>query len=82
MTADEQMAFEAWIHDKCRSLDVEWNALTPVERSQIMQGVPCTIRCWRVGVPIDVKDGEKCSECGATHRPAPLSRFDLITSDD
>lgn len=42
----------------------DWEKLTPAERFLLTREIPCFIRCWRVGVAVDVKPGERCSECG------------------
>lgn len=75
------MTLEEWIAKRCLELGVVWEKLTAVERSQILGGVPCSIRCWRVGVAIDVAPGEVCSECGARAKEPVVSRIDHILAD-
>jgi hypothetical protein len=43
---------------------VALDALSP-RRLIITREIPCSIRCWRAGVAVSVKPGEKCPECGS-----------------
>ena len=58
------MTGEEWVHKLCQEREIDWSKLTAGQRTQITMLVPCTIRCWRVGGPVDVRPGEDCSECG------------------
>ena len=66
------MTGEEWVHELCQARGIDWSRLTAGERTQITMHIPCTIRCWRVGVSIEVKPGEDCPECGR--------HVDLMTS--
>jgi len=55
---------EEWIDEFCRDNGIDWLSLTDAERVQVARRVPCRIRCWRVGGPVDVSLGHRCPECG------------------
>lgn len=74
--ARDQVTAEQWIVDYLKARDLEWEGLTPAERFRITMQVPCQIRCFRVGVAIDVQPGEKCPECGK-ERPV-LTRYERM----
>lgn len=69
-----------WIAAYCERHGLDWEQLTKGERFGIGMLVPCEIRCFRVGVAIDVKPGEKCPECGKG-RP-PRTRYERLREDD
>ncbi len=58
------MTGEEWVAAFCENNGLDWDQLTKAERFKITMLVPCTIRCFRVGGPVDVARGEQCPECG------------------
>jgi hypothetical protein len=44
-------------------------ACVPCARAYL-RSLPCSVRCWHVGGPVDVAPGEPCPECG-TVEPTP-----------
>ena len=39
--------------------------------------IPCSVRCWRIGEPVDVKVGEPCPECGKPYKGDRLPLNDV-----
>lgn len=60
----EQQAAKEWLAHLLEKHQIDWDKLTPAQRLMLTRHIPCFIRCWRVGGPVDVKPGEVCSECG------------------
>jgi len=71
------MTAEEWIAAYCKAKKFDWQKMTVGQQLQVTKRVPCTIRCFRVGQPIDVPVGEACPECGKISEE-PLSRYDHI----
>lgn len=69
-----------WLHDFCEEHRIDWDSLSKGEQFQLTMKVPCTIRCFRVGGPVDVVPGEKCPECGK--RSPHKGLFDHIQEED
>lgn len=67
---------------KCRELNVKWEDLTAGERFRMAMLVPCTLRCFRVGGPVQVEFGEKCPECGKLHEDRPTRYERALENDD
>lgn len=57
-----------WVRNYCRTEGIDWSALTPGQRFQVTRLIPCSIRCFRVGEPVEVGPGQTCPECG---KPEP-----------
>jgi hypothetical protein len=68
------MTAEEWVTAFCKARRLDWSKLTGSQRFHIQMSIPCAIRCFRVGVDVDVKPGEVCPECG--------QKADLPTSWD
>jgi len=57
------------IRTYCQDGGIDWEALTHGQQFMVLKEVvPCSIRCSRVGGPVDVKLGEACPECGKPHK--------------
>jgi hypothetical protein len=61
--ADDLKARE-WLGSFLERHGIEWDSLTKAQQFLMTREIPCSIRCWRVGGPVNVKAGEPCSECG------------------
>lgn len=70
-------AAEAWVNKFLARNGLKPEELTSGDWLAIAHKVPCTIRCWRIGSPVDVKPGNKCPECGKLH-PVP-TRYERLT---
>lgn len=55
---------EQWLDGYLEANGIDWEKLTKGERLKLTMHIPCNIRCWRVGGPVEVKPGESCPECG------------------
>lgn len=64
---------QEWISRHCEQYGIDWDNLNTVARTEVVRLVPCPIRCWRVGAPVDVAVGEKCPECGRPNKYQRLS---------
>lgn len=53
-----------WLAAFIEAERIDYDALTLAEKALLASIVPCSIRCWRIGMPVDVRPGEKCPECG------------------
>ena len=58
------MTGEEWVAKYCAQRGLDWDKLDLPQRRAITRAIPCAIRCWRVGTPVDVAPGERCPECG------------------
>jgi len=76
MTDEEPVALEvseaakkaaAWLEDWARQAQVDLAAFTPAQWFAAAMKVPCSIRCWRVGISVEVGPNEVCPECGKTN---------------
>ena len=67
-----------WVAKFCEAHGLDWEQLTKAERFKVTMQVPCTIRCWRVGGPVEVGPGERCPECGKER--LPRSRYEVLVS--
>lgn len=80
MTEEEKAAITAWIIAFCERNNIEWDKLSGVDKNRIAREMPCNVRCWRVGVPVETTPGKPCAECG---HPAPLPTvWDHILAED
>ena len=61
---DSEEETHAWVTSYCKQENLVWDELTAGERFLVLRSVPCNIRCARVGEPVFLRHGEKCSECG------------------
>jgi hypothetical protein len=52
-----------WVAIYCEQHHLDWEMETLPVRREILRAIPCRIRCWRVGLPVDPENG-KCPECG------------------
>jgi hypothetical protein len=71
---------EEWIEAYCARHQLDWDQLNISSRNSVMVLIPCSVRCYRVGVAIAVRPGEACPECGFK-APLPTS-WDRILADD
>ena len=55
---------EKWLNAYIERNGIDFRALTKGQLCILSREVPCTIRCWRISLPVDVKPGEVCPECG------------------
>lgn len=74
------MTGEEWVEAYCEKQGLVWGDLTIPEQRGILQSIPCTVRCWRVGEPVDGKPGDPCDECGRPH-PLPNLWQKVLHSD-
>jgi hypothetical protein len=58
------MTGEEWVAAFCKEHDLDWSKLDISDRRAITRAIPCNIRCWRVGEPVETVRGEPCPECG------------------
>jgi len=77
--SDQDLAMQ-WVHARCGELGVVWSQLDGRAQREITREIPCRIRCWRVGVPVDTQPGNPCEECGS---PVPIpSLWERLLDDD
>jgi len=57
------MVIEEWVEKLCRREGIKPEDLTLTQWQIIALKIPCTIFCWRVRGPAEVKDGV-CTLCG------------------
>lgn len=55
---------QEWLLARCEEAGVTWETLQLMDRNRLIRSIPCNIRCWRVGGPVDTTPGEPCVECG------------------
>lgn len=72
------MTGEEWVAAYCEKHGLDWGKLSLSERRDITRAIPCTVRCWRVGVAVPGTPGNPCEECGAPI-PIPTAWERLIT---
>lgn len=60
---------QEWLLALCKEHGVEWDGLDKSTQNGLVRSIPCNVRCWRVGGPVDTTPGEPCVECG---RPVPV----------
>lgn len=63
------MTGEEWVAQYCAKQGYDWDTLSPGIKASITREIPCSVRCWRVGEPVDSPPGSPCVECG---RPVPV----------
>lgn len=74
------MTPEGWVAKFCDDHGLEWDKLDVADRRAVLRAIPCNVRCWRVGVAVETKPGEPCSECG---HPVPLpTAWDRVQGED
>jgi hypothetical protein len=64
MSEPEPTPAQLWVMQFCEANQLVWDELSPFEKLQVTRQVPCKVRCWRVGAPVDTTPGEPCPECG------------------
>lgn len=75
---EEQLAARKWLAEHLEREGIKWDSLSKAQQFQMVMQIPCHIRCFRCGEPVDVTPGEECPECG---KPRPkLSQWDHILS--
>lgn len=72
------MTGEEWMADFCQTNGIAWQKLTKGQQFQLGMRIPCNIRCFRVGGPVDVEPGKPCPECG--QRQPTKTRYDHINN--
>jgi hypothetical protein len=72
---------EAWVNDFCVNQGITWDKLTPGQQFSVLRAVPCTVRCARIGEPVEVAPGEDCPECGKPHPPL-LTQWERLLKED
>lgn len=80
LSSTSDAAAEKWAEGFLERRGLKPEDLSASDWFQVARLVPCHIRCWRVGGPVDVKPGDKCPECGKLC-PTP-TRYDLLTRED
>ena len=68
-----------WVAAWADRENVDLEALSPAQWFVVAMKVPCSIRCWRVGVSIEVGRNEVCPECGKANA---YTQWDRLLSDD
>lgn len=77
MTSDDQA--RGWLAEYCAARKIPIAGLTPAQIFQLTSLVPCSIRCWRVGVAIPLSLGETCPECGKKYE---LTFWERLAGED
>ena len=65
MPVEDQTAVREWLAEFIEREGIEYDKLSQGQKFMLMHEIPCSIRCFRVGGPVDVRRGEPCPECGA-----------------
>jgi hypothetical protein len=61
----DDLAAREWLGKFLEANGIEWEKLSTGQRWRMTSLIPCTVRCWRVGVPVpEAVAGTKCPECG------------------
>lgn len=60
----DDLAAREWLAKWLERQGIQWDNLTAAQQFLAAREIPCSIRCWRVGGPVDVKPGDVCPECG------------------
>jgi hypothetical protein len=76
-TASEEAG--KWLEQYAIAKGIDLDALSPAEWFIIAMQVPCAIRCWRVGLSIDVPPNEPCPECGKVY---VYTKWDRLVGPD
>jgi hypothetical protein len=63
------MTVTEWLTEFLREQNLDWEKLSPGERTSVLIQIPCNVRCWRVGGAVDTTPGKPCPECGS---PVPI----------
>jgi len=66
----------------CEQQKINWHSLTKGEQFLITRMVPCPIRCWHVGGPVDVEPGGRCPECGKVYVAPPTALERLVADEE
>lgn len=80
MTPEEEAKVQEWLKEHLVAGKVDPNNLTAGQWLQISRVIPCQLRCWRIGAPVDVKPGSYCPECGRFY--PKTSRYELLVQED
>lgn len=75
------MTAEEWVSNYLKTHELHWENFTPAERFRLMTCIPCKIRCYRIGEPVDVEYGKACPECGKINKTRP-SRYEILGQVD
>ena len=70
-----------WLNQYLLENKIDMDKLSPAQQFLLMREIPCTIRCWRVGGPVEVERGKKCPECGKL-RPLRTSWERILEDND
>jgi len=73
---NEDFAAREWLGRWLERNHIDWDTLTKAQQFLLTREIPCSVRCWRVGGPVDVRAGDPCSECGKIE-PKPTA-WDVI----
>ena len=60
-----------WLEAYAIENKIDLDSLSGGEWFIISTQVPCAIRCWRVGVSIEVEPNQECPECGKVNVVSP-----------
>ena len=73
-----------WLTDYFRIQGIDPDTATDRDVVLAARKIPCSIRCWRIGGPVDVKVGEPCPECGKPCEgdKLPLNDIERILQDN
>jgi hypothetical protein len=61
---DDHTAARAWLAEFIERNGIKYEELSQSQKFLLMREIPCSIRCWRVGVSIPTRPGQPCDECG------------------
>jgi hypothetical protein len=77
-------SLEEWLTTYLTRQGIDPSTATDRAIVQAARHIPCSIRCWRIGQPVEVKEGEPCPECGKPYEGdnLPLRDVDRILQDD
>jgi len=76
---DDDLAAREWLGRWLDQHHIVWDALTAAQQFLLTRQIPCSVRCWRIGGPVDVKPGDPCSECGKIEpKPTFWDRLPLL----
>lgn len=70
-----------WLDAYIERNKIDRDSLTKADWFLLTRKIPCSIRCWWIGEPVDVKPGEPCPECGK-ECPLPTAWERLAKDDD
>lgn len=68
-----------WLQEWAKEGGHDLESFSPAQWFMAAMKVPCSIRCWRVGVSIEVEANKPCPECGKTYE---VTVFDRLLEPD